>query len=281
MMSDLIRLAIEPELLVVPLSVQSATADLRIANISTVVDQYTVEVEGLDLSWWNLAGDSPSLFPGDEVTLTLEVHTPVAQPAGRYPFRVIVASVSSPAEKTFVDSAVEIEGRPAVKSRPREQRVTGRKGRFHIETHNTGTVALWMNYAGYDTEDRCVLSFSPRELEVPPGEVRAAALDVKARRNGWLGERYVFSLRLTAVPSGHNDLRETLRAEFEHKPIFRSIRPVLLLLVLLAVIALVAVIVMLLGPGDVIDYFQNSFADDVRGRVSDLRGWMRSRLGGD
>jgi len=267
------RLEVEPNALLVPHGAQSATARLRLANAGGIVDQYTVQVEGLDPRWWTLSNDSPSLFPGDETTITLEVHTPPAQAAGRYSFRVVVTSVSSPSQQTVAEGAVVIEGKAAVKSRLHPQRVRGRRGRFRIETENVGTQPLEMTYGGYDTEDRCRLSFSPAEAAIPPGRVATAALDVSARRNGWFGEAYKFNLRLTTVPQGHPDLRETLTGEFEHKPLFRSVLPFILLLLLLAALAaLVGLIIALGGPGEIFDYFRNDFADDVRQRVKDLTG---------
>lgn len=266
-----VRLEVEPNPLLVPQGVQAATARLRLTNAGTIVDQYTLQVEGLDPDWWTLSSDSPSLFPGDEITITLEVRTPVAQAAGRYPFRVVVTSVSSPSQQAVAECALDIEGKAAVKSRLHPQLVRGRRGRFRIETENVGTQALEMVYSGYDTEDRCRLSLSPAETTVPPGQVATATLNVSARRNGWFGEPYKFNLRLAALPRRHPDLRETLKGEFEHKPLFRSVLPFILVLLLIAVlVGLVALIIALGGPGEIIDYFKDDFADDMRERVGGL-----------
>jgi hypothetical protein len=257
--------------LLFPQGVQSATARLRLANAGTIVDQYIVRVEGLDPNWWSLSNDRPSLFPGDEVTLSLEVRTPVAQAAGSYSFRVVATSVSSPSQQAAVEGTVMIEGKAAVKSRLQPQRARGRRGRFRIETENVGTQPLEMTYSGYDTEDRCRLSFSADELAVPPGQAASVRLNVSARRNRWFGEPYKFNLRLAAVPRGHADLREALTGEFEHKPLFRSVVPFILLLLLILILVVLAVLVIALGgPGEIIDYFRTDFTDDVRERVRSL-----------
>src|SRR5438045_6416011 len=67
---------------------------LAVRNNTQSVDQYGIEIEGLEPGWYSLDVQSLSLFPGDSYDGKLTVRIPPESTpiAGSYPFSVTVRS---------------------------------------------------------------------------------------------------------------------------------------------------------------------------------------------
>src|SRR3954463_9160146 len=70
----------------------------EVRNAGTTVDQYSIEVENLDPSWYTITVQSVSLFPGDSAPIPIRLHPPKGSGtrAGHYTFTVRARSHSDP-----------------------------------------------------------------------------------------------------------------------------------------------------------------------------------------
>jgi hypothetical protein len=93
---------------------------LSVRNSGQSVDQYGIEVEGLEPGWYSLDVQSLSLFPGDSFDGKLAVQVPQGSNpiAGAYPFTVRVRSRSNPQISGAANGLARVgQGAPARKSR--------------------------------------------------------------------------------------------------------------------------------------------------------------------
>lgn len=126
-MSAGVGLEIRPEELSVgPGEVGQVTIVLR--NQGEALDQFDLDVRGLDAGWYTLSVRGVALFPGDREEITLAIHPPRAGMGGSYRVEVSAVSRTDPtnqtgaawtlrvarAEKPPAELVPEKEGPPAV-----------------------------------------------------------------------------------------------------------------------------------------------------------------------
>jgi hypothetical protein len=75
-LSDRIGASLDPPRLQLGLGEES-TVKITVQNKAAVVDEFALQVEGLDPKWFTLAARGSSLFPGESETLELQLHLPV------------------------------------------------------------------------------------------------------------------------------------------------------------------------------------------------------------
>ena len=86
-------------------------AVVAIQNLGPVVEQYTVEVSGLDSDWYTAPVASIGLFPQDKEQVRVRFHPPRRQGlrAGAYPFQIIVRGRSG-ARELALDAVLDVRG---------------------------------------------------------------------------------------------------------------------------------------------------------------------------
>src|SRR4051812_4179510 len=73
---------------------------VSVHNLSNIVEQYTIQIVGLDGDWFTAPVASLSLFPQDRDQVRLTLHPPKRQGVrtGSYPFQVVVRGRSGVGE---------------------------------------------------------------------------------------------------------------------------------------------------------------------------------------
>jgi len=238
-MSDLIRVVLQPENLVVKPGEQLQTV-IEVQNAGRVVDAYSIEVLGLEPGWYHLASGSVSLFPGDGEPVNLTLSPPAGSEAvaRSYEFTIKVFSTASPNEETTVHPVLEVEPDYSFGVDIHPEKVTGKVGSYNISISNTGNAPLTFDFEGSDPEGFCRCSFRPSPATVAPGEVVDVAITVRPTRRPFLEPPRTYALTFVAAPQQTTD-RPVLRAELDALPRARKwYFPVAaVLLVILALIA--------------------------------------------
>jgi hypothetical protein len=177
-----------PELAVEP--GQEVTAQLRVRNNGSVVDQFTFEGLGAGAAWIEAEPDVLSLFPGAEGTVTIHFRPPKSPNTapGPTPFGIKVVSGEDPMGSAveegvitvgrFADRTVEIF---PVTARGR------RKGQFEIAVDNRGNAPIEVEFSGSDPENACRYMFARQALIVEPGTAHFTKFDVIPHNTFWKG----------------------------------------------------------------------------------------------
>ncbi|MGZ4699609.1 MAG: COG1470 family protein [Ilumatobacteraceae bacterium] len=177
-----------PELAVEP--GQQVSAQLRVRNNGTVVDQFTFEGLGAGAAWIEAEPEVLSLFPGAEGTVTIHFRPPRSPNTvpGPTPFGVKVVSGEDPMGSAVEEGVITV-GRFADRSveiYPLTARGR-RKGQFEIAVDNRGNAPIEVEFSGADPENACAYAFASQSLIVEPGTAHFTKFDVIPHERFWKG----------------------------------------------------------------------------------------------
>ncbi|HEY7626480.1 MAG TPA: hypothetical protein VH761_05410 [Ilumatobacteraceae bacterium] len=177
-----------PELAVEP--GQEVSAQLRVRNSGSVVDQFSFEGLGAAAAWIEAEPEVLSLFPGAEGTVTVYFRPPRSPNVapGPTPFGVKVVSSEDPMGSTVEEGVITV-GRFADRSvelYPLTARGR-RRGRFELAVDNRGNAPIEIEVAGSDPENACRYEFSSPVFVVEPGTAQFTKFDVVPHDRFWKG----------------------------------------------------------------------------------------------
>jgi hypothetical protein len=180
---------LEPRLLPVEPGGQ-VSAQLRVRNTGSVVDQFNLQVLGDAQAWATIAPPTLSLFPGAEETATVTFEPPRSSqvPAGHMPFGVRVFSKEDPQGSVVEEGALDIAPFSDVFAElvPRTSR--GRGGATHdLAIDNRGNATLNATISAGDPDRLLNFEVVPPGIVADAGTASFAKVRVRPRRRFWRG----------------------------------------------------------------------------------------------
>lgn len=207
----------------------------NVHNATTTVDQYSIEVESLDPSWYTVTVQSVSLFPGDSAPIPIRLHPPKgsATRAGNYTFTVRARSHSDPTLVGITKGVLQVGSYSIFQVELAPKRVTAYRGKYRLTLSNGGNNEVQLDLDGRDPESDLNYSFRGKQPTVQPGSKLVVPVTVKRRGVHWIGQprRYQFSINARPVDGDEKDAKEVV-GELVQKPYFRGLRGPLLGLLL-------------------------------------------------
>ncbi len=216
----------------------------NIRNAGTTVDQYSLEVENLDPSWYTVGAQSVSLFPGDSAPIPIRIHPPKGSTtrAGHYTFVVRARSYADPTLVGVTKGVVQVGSYSIFQAELAPKRVTGRRGKFNLSLANGGNNEIQLELSGRDPEAALTFGFKSSAPTVAPGSklVVPVVVHPKGMRLAGGSRRYPFVIQIRPTDGEDKDARE-VAGELVHKPRFRSWgKPFFAALALFAVMAFIS-----------------------------------------
>jgi len=199
---------------------------VTLQNKSDVVEQYTLEVEGLDTEWYTAPVTSVGLFPQDRDQVRLTLHPPKrpGQKAGTYPFRVVVRARGG-AEAESAEGILDVRGFAVYRVDLTPRRITARgQGAYRLTVTNSGTVDVRLGFEGRDAEETCRIKF-PKGAEAVIAAAAKTDLPVivQPRKRPWIGPEQSYDFTLSARPIDARGEPQVVAGQFTHKPLFRKL----------------------------------------------------------
>ncbi len=181
-----------------------ARVTVGVTNLAAVVDQFELQIEGLDPAWCTIAVTSLSLFPGAAGSFTLEIQLPEQPPppAGRHEVHVAVTSRDGrqTATATLTLDILAIGGLQLAIA---PQRVTARRtGRFRAVITNDGNAEHVIDLMASDPEGALRMELLEDRVAVPAGGRREAPLVVRPRHRPLFAPPRRYPFTITAFPAG-------------------------------------------------------------------------------
>jgi hypothetical protein len=222
-------------------------------NLSNVVEQYAIEVSGLEAEWYTAPVTSVSLFPQDRDQVRITLHPP-RRPglrAGAYPFRV-VARARSGSGQGSASGVLDVRGVAIyriVDLVPRRLTARG-SGTYRVQIVNTGAADVRLGLEGSDPDGQCTFRF-PKQAEplVAAGGKGEYPMVVKPRKRPWIGPERSFEFIVSARPIDARGEPQVVSGQFTHKPLFRTLPIWPVLKWVLIALALLAVVIVLFVIG--------------------------------
>jgi hypothetical protein len=217
-------------------------------NLGDVVEQYAVEVSGLDQDWYTAPVTSVSLFPRDQDQVRISLHPPrrPGVKAGSYKFRVTVRARGDSASAS-AEGVLDLRGFAVFKTDLSPRRLTARgQGTFRLQLTNSGTADIRLGLEGRSDEDKVRFRFPKgEEATLSAGSRLEVPVVVQPRARPWVGPDQSHDFTIAVRPVDARGEPQTQRGQFTHHPLFRSLRvggllkvlAVLLVLLLLFVVA--------------------------------------------
>lgn len=196
-----------------------------VRNASPTVDQYRIEIENLDPSWYTVTVDSVALFPGDSASIPIKLHPPKNSNtrAGHYTFIVRARSNADPSLVGVTKGVVQIGSYSIFQAELAPKRASGRKGNFRLNLSNGGNSEVQLDLSGRDAENKLRFGFRPSRPTVVPNTKKSIPVVVKPKGIHLVGqeERYQFIITAQPTDGTEKDAREA-QGELAHKPMFAT-----------------------------------------------------------
>lgn len=210
------------------------TANVR--NAGNTVDQYSIEIENLDPSWYTIGVQSVSLFPGDSAPIPIKLHPPKGSNtrAGHYTFVVRARSHADPTLVGVTKGVVQVGSYANFQIDLAPKRVTAYRGKYRLSITNGGNGEAAIELSGRDAESNLVYNFKNATPTVQPGTKLVVPVTVKPRGLHLIGEeqRHQFGIIAMPVDGEEKDAKE-VQGELVHKPPIRNWKKPLIALVVL------------------------------------------------
>jgi hypothetical protein len=183
-----------------------ASAEIKVRNNGTVVDQFALQVLGAAGEWSSAEPPTISLFPGAEQTARITFRPPRRPdvPAGPLAFGIRVASQEDPAGSVVEEGVLQVEpfAETSAELAPRTSR--GRRSATHdLAIDNRGNTVLNATVTGLDPDRTMAYDIKPPGLVVDAGQAAFSKVTVRPRRRFWRGQprTHSFQLQLDGGPT--------------------------------------------------------------------------------
>ena len=225
---------------------------LTLHNLSNVVEQYTIEVTGLETDWFTAPVTSLSLFPQDRDQVRISLHAPKRPGlrAGSYPFQVTARARSGTADQA-AHGVLDVRGIAIyriVDLAPRRLTTRG-QGTFRLQVANTGAADVRLALEGRDTDDECTFGFPKQEALVAAGARTEFPVQVKPKKQPWIGPERSYDFTITARPTDARGDSQMASGQLTHRPMFQALPIWPILKWLLIALVLIAVVIGLYALG--------------------------------
>lgn len=268
--AETLRLEVSPSRIEMGAGDPPVEITVTLENLGDVVEQYVVDLVGLEPDWYTAPGGTVGIFPQDHDDVRISVHPPrrPGVQAGSYSFRVRVRSRGS-AQEMVAQGRLELRGYAVFRLDIMPHRQTARRrGRYQVQLANTGNADTQLFLDARDAEEGCRFRFPKDDAPiVAAGSRMELPLIVGPKRRPWVGPDHRYELTVTARPQAGSGDPKTVTAQYTHHPLFESWAPVWK-----AIVAVVVVLALLVGAGIVVE---SGVMPEFSRRVQSGSGMMR------
>lgn len=217
----------------------------EVKNAGSTVDQYSIEIENLDPTWYTVVVPSVSLFPGDSAPIPIRIHPPKGRDT-RPGHHAFVVRARSNADPTLVGKTkgVVIIGSYAVFTVELDpKRVTAFRGKYKLKLNNGANTDLQLGLTAEDPDSSLNFALKPENPTIAPNGKMVVPLQVRPKGLRLVGDEEKYKFTVTAHPvEGTDEDNKQVQGELVHRPPFREWKwPIVILVVLLLLLGFLIV----------------------------------------
>src|SRR5690349_3687400 len=217
----------------------------EVKNAGTTVDQYSIEIENLDPTWYTVVVPSVSLFPGDSAPIPIRIHPPRGKDTrpGNHAFVVRARSNADPTMIGKTKGVIIIGSFAVFHMELAPKRITGFRGNYKLTINNGANNDLQLALNAEDADESLKFNLKPAEPTIAPNSKVVVPMVVSTKGLRLVGAEEKFKFNVTAHPvEGTQEDDKLAQGEFVQKPIFRAWKwPLVILAALLLLLAFVLV----------------------------------------
>ena len=176
-----------------------AELSVTIKNLTTLVDDASVTVNGIDKSWVQVVPPHLPVFAQGEASVRV-IFQPPADPlhtlAGIYPLQIngLLQEQDGELAGTQVDLEIQFGGDYRIEL-GKSSSVSNQEAIFPFKVHNDANAPLNIRCSGEDPQNSFWYKFEPFQFTVPPGSETTAQLSIRARQPAQDNRKTVFTLK--------------------------------------------------------------------------------------
>src|SRR5438552_2178422 len=162
----------------------------EVRNAGETADQYSLEIENLDPSWYTITGKSVALFPGDSAPIPIKIHPPRSKDtrAGHHAFQVVARSQADPMLVGKTKGIVVVGSYAVFNMELAPARATGYRGKYRLKLTNGGNNELQLGLETSDPEDNLKYKIKTAEPTIQSGSTMVMPLTVGLKGLHIVGE---------------------------------------------------------------------------------------------
>ena len=274
--SDRILVLMVPNVLKVTAGGEPTEATVEIQNVGSIVDRFSLEIDGLAESWYSFSAPSIALMPHAKEQVQVYFHPPkvAGVKSGNYPFAVTLRSQSIPEDSASTTGELEILPSVDYSISVKPYRILcRRKCTFQVQITNKDVSDANVFIDVTDIENGLRFKLGNDSPVVPSWQTIEIPMPVKPRRNSIVGDLKRFDISLTATTAeGYIQLA---RCQMDHKPLLSSWRPILRIIkyvIIFGIAGFAVYYIIRMGGG------WSSLARDpqtwIYGTIRHIRGWF-------
>jgi hypothetical protein len=191
----------EPDIVIEPGNV--ARLLVTMTNRQETPDRLLLEVEGIDIEWYNIPVAAVNVAPGAKIEerINFKVARSSENRAGSYPFVVRVQAMETGEEgfaqamlvvKPFDSLQVDLSPKRAVATffRPLND--------FDVTVANLGNAEETLELHANDPDDDCAYEFDQDRVRLKPGQAETIPLAARPKSAAWVGGSRLYGFSVTA-----------------------------------------------------------------------------------
>jgi hypothetical protein len=173
-------------------------AAVTIQNLTTLVDDVSVSVSGIDGAWAQVVPPHVPVFAQGEATVRVIFQPPVdpvRAVAGVYPVQIAgkMQEAAGQQAEVAVDLEVQFGGEYRLELGSGTA-LSGQEASFPLRVHNQANAPLTVKCFGEDPQNSFWYKFDPFQLTIPPGADAETTLSIRSRQPG--GQRVTFLIKV-------------------------------------------------------------------------------------
>jgi hypothetical protein len=191
----------EPDVVIEPGNV--ARLQVTMVNRQETPDRLLLEVEGIDIEWYNIPVAAVNVAPGAQIEerINFKVARSSENRAGSYPFVVRVQAMETGevgfaqamlVVKPFDSLQVELSPKRAVATffRPLND--------FDVTVANLGNAEETLELHANDPDDECAYEFDLDRIRLKPGQAETVPLAARPKSAAWIGGSRLYGFSVSA-----------------------------------------------------------------------------------
>ena len=208
---------------------------ITMTNQQQQPDRLLLEVEGIDIEWYNIPVSAVNVAPGATVSerINFKVARSSENRAGSYPFLVRVVAMET-GETGIAQAMLIVKPFDSLQLELNPKRATSTFFRmlndFEISVANEGNSERNLELFASDPDDDCVYEFDADHVALKPGQAHTILMAARPKSPAWVGSPHLYSFQVSARSSEDRYVTAKTQGQIERRAFVSPLAGLFLLL---------------------------------------------------
>jgi hypothetical protein len=236
LVSDVQKISValsDPDVVIEPGGV--AKLVVTMTNRQETPDRLLVEVEGIDIEWYNIPMSAVNVAPGvqAEARINFKVTRNSENRAGSYPFVVRVQAMET-GEVGFAQAMLVVKPFDSLQVELQPKRAVATflhpLNDFEVTVANLGNAEETLDLHASDPDDECAYEFDVDRVTLKPGQAETVLLAARPKSSAWAGGSRLYTFSISARSVEDSYVSGKAQGLLERRPLINPLLGIFLLL---------------------------------------------------